>query len=134
LLAHLGVDTALITFALHTHRIPVRRPGNRTQGSVVILDALYADPDVVDTLKRHQLPLRRRGGPLAKRFPDPAPLDLAHELYRRVGLSTNHIALLTGHSATNVLDALRHHGTPTRPGSRSPWYQRTITGTHPGRT
>ena len=125
----LGVDASLITFALHSHRIPVRHGGDGAQAdAVVLLDALYADPDVVAVLERHQIPLRRRAGRLARRFPRPAPLDavVADELYREVGLSTTHISLLTGHSASNVLDVLRRHGTPTRPGTRSPWYQRTF--------
>jgi len=126
---HLGVDTAMITFALHSHRIPVRHGGNGTPAdAVVLLDALYADPDVLAALERHRLPLRPRAGPLARRFPHPAPLDpvVADELYREVGLSTTHISLLTGHTATNVVETLRRHGTPTRPNSRSPWYQRTF--------
>jgi hypothetical protein len=65
---------------------------------------------------------------LSHRFPRPAPLDtaLVVELYSGLGLSATHIALLTGHTDSNVLDVLRHHGTPTRPGSRSPWYIRTL--------
>ena len=125
---HSGVDTAIVTFALHSHRIPVRRTGKGSQDdAVVLLDALYADPAVVAVLERHRVPLRRRAGPLARRFPRPAPLDasLVDELYRDVGLTTTHISLLTGHSATNVCEVLRRHGIPTRPSSRSPWHQRT---------
>ena len=125
---HLGVDAAIVTLALHSHRIPVRRSGNGSQDdAVVLLDALHADPAVVAALKRHRVPLRRRAGRLERRFPRPTPLQagLVDELYRDVGLTTTHISLLTGHSATNVCEVLRRHGIPTRPSSRSPWYQRT---------
>ena len=66
------------------------------------------------------------------RWPDdsrnPAPLaaELAEELYSTLGLSTIQISLLTGHTASNVLEVLRRHGIPSRPGSRSPWYERTL--------
>jgi hypothetical protein len=126
---HLGIDANLVTFALHSHRIPVRHGPNGDQAdAVVLLDALYADPDVVAVLEHHQVPLRRRAGRLGRRFPHPAPLDvgLVNELYRNVGLSTTHISLLTGHSTSNVCEVLRHHGIATRPSSRSPWYQRTF--------
>jgi hypothetical protein len=126
---HLGIDANLVTFALHSHRIPVRHGPNGNQtDAVVLLDALYADPDVVTVLEHYRVPLRRRAGRLARRFPHPAPLDaaLVNDLYRNVGLSTTHISLLTGHSTSNVCEVLRHHGTPARPSSRSPWYARTF--------
>ena len=124
-----GVDSALVNFALHSHRIPVRHGGFGTQeDAVVLLDALYADTDVTAALRRHNVPLRPRAGTLARRFPHPAPLaaELAEELYDTLGLSTIQISLLTGHTASNVLEVLRKHGIPSRPGSRSPWYERTL--------
>jgi hypothetical protein len=126
---HLGVDANLVTFALHSHRIPVRHGPNGDQAdAVVLLDALYADPDVVAALEHHHVPLRRRAGRLGRRFPQPAPLvaGLVTVLYCKVGLSTTHISLLTGHSTSNVCEVLRHHGIATRPSSRSPWYARTF--------
>ena len=33
------------------------------------LDALYADPDIIAALRRHQIPLRRRAGTPARRTP-----------------------------------------------------------------
>jgi hypothetical protein len=114
---------------LHSNRIPVRHGPNGVQGdATVLLDALYADPDVVAVLEHHRIPLRRRAGRLARRLPHPAPLapGLVIDLYRGVGLSTTHISLLTGHSTSNVCEVLRHQGTPTRAGSRSPWYERTF--------
>lgn len=125
----LGVDSSLVVFALHSHRIPVRHGAHGTQAdAVVLLDALYADPEIVIVLERHQVPLRRRAGTLNRRFPHPPPLaaSLVDDLYRNVGLSASHIALLTGHSPSNVYDVLRRHGTPARAGSRSPWYTRTF--------
>jgi len=126
---HLGVDGAIVTFALHSHRIPVRRGGNGAQAdAVVLLDTLYADPAVIAVLERHRIPLRRRAGRLSRRFPRPAPLELGlvDDLYRDLGLTTTHISLLTGHSATNVCEVLRRHGISTRPSNRSPWYERTF--------
>lgn len=128
--AEFGVDPALVTFALHSHRIPVRHGGHGTQDDAVeLLDALYADPDVVAVLNRHEVPLRRRAGTLAQRFPQPAPLSvgLVADLYDTLGLSTIQVSLLTGHTGSNVLEVLRHHGIPSRRGSRSPWYERTFT-------
>jgi transposase len=115
---HLGADAKLVTFALHSYRIPVRHGSHGNQAdAVVLLDALYADRDVVGVLEHHGVPLGRSAGRLARRFPHPPPLaaDLIVELYRDVGPSTTHISLLTGHSTSNVCDVLRHHGTPTRP-------------------
>jgi hypothetical protein len=126
---HFGVDTALITFALHSQRIPVRHGGHGTQhGAAVLLDALYADGDIVAVLRHHSVPQRPRAGTLARRFPHPAPLtgEFVEDLYRMLGLSTTHVSLLTGHSASNVLETLRRHGISSRSGSRSPWYERTL--------
>jgi hypothetical protein len=126
---HVEVDTALVNFALHTHRIPVRHGGNGSQeDAVVLLDALYADDQVVALLEHHHVPVRRRAGSLVQRFPRPAPLNaaLVDELYAKLGLSATQISLITGHSASNVLDLLRRHGTPSRTASRSPWYERTL--------
>jgi hypothetical protein len=119
----------MVTFALHSFRIPVRRgPHGAQADAVVLLDALYADGDVVEVLERHRVPLRRRGGLLARRFPRPAPLDegLVDGLYRTLGLSTTQISLLTGHSASHVLEVLRRSGIPTRASTRSLWYERTF--------
>lgn len=126
--AELGVDPTLVVFALHTYRIPVRLAGRRTPDAVVVLDALYADADVVATLRRHGVPLRRRAGSLSQRFRHPLPLteQLVVDLYRGLGLSAAHISLLTGHGRSAVLDTLRRSGTPARSSSRSPWFQRTI--------
>jgi hypothetical protein len=107
----------------------VRHGGQGTQDdAVVLLDALYADTDITKALRRHNVPLRPRAGTLARRFPNPGPLapELAEELYDTLGLSTIQISLLTGHTATNLLEVLRRHGIPSRPGSRSPWYERTL--------
>lgn len=126
---HLGVDAALVNFAMHTHRIPVRHGGNGLQDdAIVLLDELYANTQVVAVLEHHHVPVRRRGGSLARRFPRPKPLDpdLVDELYAKLGLSATQISLITGHSASNVLDLLRRNGTPSRTASRSPWYERTL--------
>ncbi|MFT3851360.1 MAG: hypothetical protein QM733_01245 [Ilumatobacteraceae bacterium] len=129
--AELGMDPTLVVFALHTHRIPVRESGRGTSDAVIILDELYADADVVAVLRAHDVPLRRRGGSLPKRFPHPGPLieQLVVALYSKVGLSAVHISLLTGHGRSAVFDALRRSGTPARTGRRSPWFERRILGT-----
>ena len=127
--SHLGIDPSLVTFALHSYRIPVRHGGSGDPAdAVVLLDALYADPDVVAVLERYGIPLRRRSGRLSRRFPNPPPLDggLVDDLYATLGLATTHISLLTGHSASNVCEVLRRNGTRTRSGSRSPWFERTL--------
>jgi hypothetical protein len=129
---HFGVDPALVNFALHSHRIPVRHGGYGAQGdAVVLLDALYGDPDVLDVLGRYAIPLRRRAGRLARRFPHPQPLsaELVEELYTSLGLSASQVALLTGHTASNVLEMLRRNGILSRSGSRSPWFERMLTRT-----
>jgi hypothetical protein len=129
---HFGVDSALVNFALHSHRIPVRHGGYSSQDdAVILLDTLYSDPDVMAVLGRFGVPVRRRAGTLARRFPHPPALsaELVEELYTSLGLSTIQIALLTGHTASNVFEVLRRNGIRSRPGSRSPWYERMLTRT-----
>ena len=124
-----GVDSALVNFALHSHRIPVRHGGFGTQDdAIVLLDALYADGDVTAALGRHNVALRPSGRHARPKIPAPAPLtpELAEELYDTLGLSTMQISLLTGHTASNVLEVLRKRGIPSRPAGRSPWYERTL--------
>lgn len=126
--SHFDVDSAIVAFELHSHRIPVRRSGQSTAPGTVVLDALYDDPDINKVLEHHAVPIRPEGGHLLERFPDPRPVDdeLLDYLYCRVGLSTMHISLLTGHSPAVVRDHLRQFGVALRKG-RSPWFSRTLT-------
>jgi len=72
---HTTVQRVLRT--LHENGIPVRRagfPSGRQTDAYLLLDDLYADPDVLALLQRHHIPVRPQHGPIAARFPQPAPL------------------------------------------------------------
>lgn len=63
--------------ALHENGIAVRRggfPSSQQTEAYLLLDDLYADPDVVALLQRHHIPMRPQHGPIVARFPQPAPL------------------------------------------------------------
>ena len=113
--SHFGVDPNLVTFALHSHRIPVRHGANGSQAdAVVLLDALYADPDVVAVLEQHRIPLRRRAGRLASRFPQPAPLAAGlvdRPVPRRGAVDHPHLAA----HRTQHLERLRGTAPPRHP-------------------
>ena len=67
-----GVDTALVNFALHSHRIPVRHGGHGTQDdAVVLLDALYADADVVAVAPAPRRPVAPSGRDVGPTIPAP---------------------------------------------------------------
>jgi transposase-like protein len=127
--SYVDVDSAIVAFALHSHRIPVRRSRSSNGPGVIVLDALYDDVEIRTTLADHKVALRREGGWLRDRFGDPAPIDdaLIVKLYQDIGLSTSHISLLTGHAAPVVQNHLRQSGVTLRRGSRSPWFSRTLT-------
>ena len=121
---------AIVTFALHSHRIPVRRGGNGAQAR-----RRRAARRALRRPRRRRRPRapsasRSAGGPggwrAASRVRRRSTLASSTSCTGTLGLSTTHISLLTGHSASNVCEVLRHHGIPTRPSSRSPWYERTF--------
>jgi len=121
----------LVLRALHENGIPVRRggfPSGQHADPYLLLDDLYADPDVVALLQRHHIPVRPQHGPIAARFPQPVPLNatLLRQGYLGIGLSARHIELLTGQPAEQILDALHAAAIPVRTidGTPSPWLAR----------
>lgn len=123
---------AVVLRALHDHAIPVRIGPRRMAGRdnrIELLNELYADPEVLDLLRRHRIVRRPRPGTLVERFPRPATIttELLRGAYVELGLSARHIELLTGQPADQILDALHDAGLPVRPkGSMSPWRQRLL--------
>ena len=120
----LGVSKNIVTTALHAQRIPVRPPGPSRRLPVVLLDALYDDPMVTAVLDRYGIHRQPQAGLLRERWPVPAPLseEALQGLYITVGLSVNHISLLTGHQPAGIRHRLQQAGLSTRRGSRSPWH------------
>lgn len=121
----------LVLRALHEkrHSRPTRRlPLRQADRGLLLLDDLYADPDVVAPLQRHHIPVRPQHGPIVARFPQPAPLttSLLRQGYLGIGLSAQHIELLTGQPAHQILDALHAAAIPVRTidGTASPWLAR----------
>jgi len=117
--------------ALHEKGIPVRRggfPSGQRSEAYLLLDDLYADPDVLALLQRHHIPVRPHHGPIAARFPQPVSLttSLLRQGYLGIGLSAQHIELLTGQPAGQILDALHTTAIPVRTieGTPSPWLAR----------
>ena len=119
-----GVSKNVVSTALHAQRIPVRPSGPSRRPPVVLLDALYADATVTAVLDRHGIERQPQAGSLRERWPDPAPVsqEALQELYVTVGLSVNHISLLTGHQPSGVRLRLQQAGLSARSGSRSPWH------------
>lgn len=112
--------------ALHQHGIAVRR-GHGRSGARRLLDALYADQEILEVLREHQVPLCPDPGPIAERFPTPVRLTeaLLRALYGQIGLSAHQVELLTGQPEEQVLDALHAAGHPVRHHTgRSPWTRR----------
>jgi len=114
----------LVLRALHENGVP---SGQQTD-AYLLLDDLYADLDVLALLQRHHIPVRPQHGPIAARFPKPAPLTttLLRQGYLDIGLSAQHIEFLTGQPAEQILDALHAAAIPVRTldGTPSPWLVR----------
>lgn len=121
--AEVGVTKNVITTALHAQRIPVRPSGPSRKPPVVLLDALYADPEVTTVLEEHGIPLRPDAGELRERWPEQADLSptALESLYVEVGLSAAHISMLTGIQVAGVRHRLQRAGHAARTGQRSPW-------------
>lgn len=127
----LGTTTAQVLRCLHEAGVAVRFGGTRRDPSAAmrVLDELYGDPEVREVLACHGVPERREPGPIAERFPDPVALSepLISALYVDVGLSSDHIEMLTGQPAQQVLDALQAAGVEVRSlAAFSPWRQRQV--------
>ncbi len=135
--AHLHTTVHLVLRTLHDQGIAVRRGNTRHRHSdpadppaAQLLANLYTDPQISAVLRRHHVPRRRRPGPIAQRFPTPAPLApaLLHELYSQTGLSARQIELLTGQPHQQILDALHTAGITVRHNhGPSPWTSRQPT-------
>jgi AraC-like DNA-binding protein len=134
--ALLDTTVQLVLRTLHEHDIPVR-PGGRPARDAhppfidPRLTALYADPEIDDLLKRHDLPRREQPGSITDRFPTAAPITepFLREAYVQIGLAATHIEMLTGQSTERVFAELHGHGIPVRSAaSFSPWFLRHRSG------
>lgn len=97
----LGVSRKIVLRTAHDQGLPVRIGGpapSHGPTEIELIDALYADTQVQQAMKRHGLPRVPPGGALWQRFPVPLPItaELATELYVSCGLGLIHIELLTG--------------------------------------
>lgn len=121
--AEVGVTKNVVTTALHAQRIPVRPPGPSRKPPVVLLDALYKDPEVQAALDEHGIPARPEAGELRERWPEPVDLSphALETLYVDVGLSAAHISMLTGIQVAGIRHRLQRAGHTARGGARSPW-------------
>jgi len=120
--------------ALVAARVPVRGAGGGPRSSErparVLLDDLYADPDILAVLAEHGV--RRPGAAGWKRTgarqsyaPLPLTAGLLTALYLDVGLATSDIALLCGVGNNMVSSGLHEHNVELRPAKiASPWKQR----------
>lgn len=133
----LGISRQIVLRAAHDEGLPVRvggpEPGHGP-AEIELVEALYADPLVRDSLSRHRIRPRSPDGPIWQRFPVPVPVSaaLAEELYVACGLAVRHIELLTGQPTETILRLLRASGVKRRPaGGRSPFMRRWRTGPQP---
>jgi len=126
----LGLSRRVVLRAAHDEGVPVRVGGpapDQGPEDIQLIDALYADEEVRQTLDRFELPKVPAGGSIWQRFPAPIRLsaELAAELYEKCGLATTHIELLTGQPAATVSRLLTAAGVSLRaPGGRSPFMRR----------
>jgi hypothetical protein len=126
----LGVSGQIVLRAAHDEGFPVRVGGPEPASGPVeieLVDALYADEQVRQTLSRHGIAPRPAGGPIWRRFPIPVPVtaELAKELYATCGLGVRHIELVTGQPSQTILRLLDAHGINRRTvGGRSPFMRR----------
>jgi len=120
----LGTSVSTVRAALVAERVPVRGGGGGPRSSErparVLLDDLYADPDVVAVLAEHGV--RRPGAAGWQRTgarQTYAPLHLTAALltalYLTVGLATSDIALLCGVGNNMVSSGLHEHNVELRP-------------------
>ena len=130
----LGVSRQVVLRALHDEGLPVRVGGpepSHGPTEIELIEALYADPLVRQTLSRYGIAQQPAAGPIWERFPVPLPLGrpLVEDLYVRCGLAVRHIELLTGQPSQTVLRMLQAHGIARRPaGGRTPFLSRWRAG------
>jgi hypothetical protein len=124
----LKVSRIRVARDIHEWGLPVRfGTCRRDSEEIRLIEALYADEQTAEALRRHGVPVVPAGRPLWERFGKPVPLstELLTDLYTGCGLATGHISLLTGHPAASVARALRRIGIALRPpGGRSPFLRR----------
>jgi len=130
----LGTSVSTVRAALVAERVPVRGGGGGPRSSErparVLLDDLYADPDILAVLAEHGV--RRPGAAGWKRTgarqsyaPLPLTAGLLTALYLDVGLATSDIALLCGVGNNMVSSGLHEHNVELGPAKiASPWKQR----------
>ena len=127
----LGVSGQVVLRAAHDAGLPVRLGGPEPRhgpAEIELVDALYADPLVLQTMFRFGLFRRPAGGPISQRFPVPVPVgpELVEELYVSCGLGVRHIELLSGQPAQTILRLLHAQEIQMRPaGGRSPFMRRS---------
>ena len=130
----LGTSVSTVRAALVAARVPVRGAGGGPRSSErparVLLDDLYAGPDVVAVLAEYGV---RRPGAVgwqrtgARQTYAPLPLTagLLTALYLDVGLATSDIALRCGVGNTMVSSGLHEHNVELRRAKIArPWKQR----------
>lgn len=126
----LGVSRHIVLRAAHDAGLPVRLGGPEPRhgpAEIELVDALYADPLVLQTMSRFGLFRRPAGGSISQRFPVPVPVgpELVEELYVSCGLGVRHIELLSGQPAQTILRTLHAQEIQMRPaGGRSPFMRR----------
>ena len=124
----LGSTRRVVLASAHEHGVPVR-PGGLSDNTraVVVLDALYNDPQVVAILHRYAVPIVYHSGAATDRFPQPVRLtaEILMDLYVGCGLSAMQIELVTGQPAATVRRQLLSAGVPPRPaGGLAPFTRR----------
>jgi len=131
----LGTSSGSVRAALTVARVSIRGVGGGARASErlarVLLDDLYADPEVLAVLRAHQV--GRPGadrwhwtGPQETYAPLPLSGELLETLYADIGLAAGDIALLCGVGLTMVRRVMQERGVQLRPvtGAASPWKQR----------
>jgi hypothetical protein len=126
---HLGVSLGIVLRSAHSYGLPVRPGGAQSLAvpDIQLIRALYSDPEVARTLRRHRVPVVKAPGALWERFPRPVPLadTLLTDLYLGCGLSSFQIELVTGQPSMTVLHKLAQAGIARRPrGGQSPFLLR----------
>lgn len=127
----LGTSHRIVLRSAHDLGLPVHQG---SAGEIELIDALYADPAVAQTLTRHTITAVPAGAPIWQRFPQPVALTkgLVTDLYDDCGLGLHHIELLTGQPSGTVRHFMNRTGIPRRhPGGRTPFLRRWRTTSAP---
>jgi DNA-binding CsgD family transcriptional regulator len=77
IVAVLGGNPTAVLRTAHAHGLPVRQPPSVEHsgpGWTLLVEALYSDPLVAETLERHGVPKVPPFGPIWARFPEPVPV------------------------------------------------------------